>query len=297
MVNIKYFQKIKSTHIQIGFFGIGKGKNCVKVANKVIIVTGGGNGIGRELVLLLLQKQAKVVVVELSMDKLLETQKLSGVNDERLMLLQIDICDREKVMVLPEQIISHFGQVDGLINNAGIIQPFKVLNDLGIEAAVKVMNVNYYGPLFLIKAFLPYFLQRPEGHFINICSMGGFLPVPGQSVYGASKAALKLLTEGLYAELKGTPVKVTVIFLGSTQTNIAANSGIEIKASASKDEGSFKMLPADEAARQIIEGMEKDKFRVLVGSDSKFMDFLYRLNPHYAVNFIQNKMKGLLKRD
>lgn len=266
----------------------------MKVANKVIIVTGGGNGIGRELVLALLQKQAKVVAVDLSMDKLLETQELSGIHGGRLLLKQMDITDKDKVMAFPGEVIAYFGQVDGLINNAGIIQPFKVLNDLELEAAVKVMNVNYYGPLYLIKAFLPHFLQRPAAHIVNICSMGAFLPVPGQSVYGASKAALKLLTEGLYAELKGSPVNVTVVFPGATQTNIAANSGIEIKVNDQADSGSFKMLPADQAARQIIEGMEKDKFRVLVGSDSKFMDFLYRLNPHYAVNFIQNKMKGLL---
>ena len=73
------------------------------------------------------------------------------------------------------------GAVDGLIHCAGIIQPFVRLKDLDYEAIDRVFAVNWWGTLYLTKAFLPVLLARPEGHIVNVSSMGGFLPVPGQT--------------------------------------------------------------------------------------------------------------------
>ena len=189
--------------------------------------------------------------------------------------------------------IQHFGQIDGIINNAGIIQPFVKVNDLTFEQVERVINVNFYGCVNVTKAFLPHLLERPEAHVVNISSMGGFLPVPGQSIYGAAKAAVKLFTEGLYAELKETPVRVSVVFPGAIATNITTNSVIEMP-KVSGDASSMATMPAKEAARIILQGMETNQYRILVGSDSKFMDFLCRLAPEYATNFIAKKMKALL---
>ena len=116
--------------------------------------------------------------------------------------------------LLNESLALHPG-VDGIINNAGIIQPFVRLNDLSYESIERVINVNLYGTLYMIKTFLPHLLTRPEAHIVNISSMGGFLPVPGQTIYGASKAAVKLLSEGLHSELMNTHVMVTVAISGS----------------------------------------------------------------------------------
>ena len=166
----------------------------------------------------------------------------------------------------------HFGAVDGIINNAGIIQPFKVVNDLSNEEIDRVFNVNFFGTLNMTKIFLPTLLSRPEAHIINVSSMGGFLPVPGQSLYGAAKAAVKLFTEALSAELKETNVKVTVVFPGAIATNIMENSGLETP--KSNGDPSMKALSADKAAAQIISAIEKNKTRVFVGRDSSFLDKL-----------------------
>ncbi|MFA7529726.1 MAG: SDR family oxidoreductase, partial [Bacilli bacterium] len=179
------------------------------VKNKVIAVTGGGNGIGREIALLLLEKGAKVAAIDINKDYLDQTAELAGEKNGNLSLHVIDITDREAVEALPEAIIAKHGAVDGVINNAGVIQPFVKVADLDYKKIEFVMNVNFYGTIYMVKSFLPYLLKRPEAHIVNVSSMGGYLPVPGQSVYGASKAAVKLLTEGLYAELKDTNVKVT----------------------------------------------------------------------------------------
>lgn len=260
--------------------------------DKVIVVTGGGNGIGRELVLTLLAKGAHVAAVDIKNDALEETANLAGDKRNNLSTHIVDITDREAVEALPEQVISHHGAVDGIINNAGIIQPFVSVNELDYDKIKLVMDINFYGTLYMVKSFLPHFLKRPVAHITNVSSMGGFLPVPGQSVYGASKAAVKLLTEGLHSELKDTNVKVTVVFPGGVGTNIMVNSGAEgsRKTDNSKDQ-KYKLLSPQEAAEIIINGMENDEYRVLAGKDSKMMDLFYRLHPKKAAELIAKKLK------
>lgn len=268
----------------------------MKVQNKVIVVTGGGNGMGRELVLLLLSKGASVAAIDINEATLKETVELAGGQKDKLSTYVVNITNKEAVEALPAQIIAKHGAVDGLINNAGIIQPFVKLKELDYSALERVMNVNFYGTLYMVKAFLPHLLTRPEAHIANVSSMGGFLPVPGQTVYGASKAAVKLLTEGLRSELLNTNVRVTVIFPGAIGTNIAANSGAmsTLQVDQRKGESSFKMLAPSKAAQIMVNGIEQDRYRILVGQDASFMDFLYRFNPQYAAEFIYKQMKSLL---
>ncbi len=267
----------------------------MKVYGKVIVVTGAANGMGKELVLQLLSKGARVAAVDIKEADLLSLAKVCN-QSQQLSLHVCNITDHEAVKNLPELVLAKHGQVDGLINNAGIIQPFVRITDLSFEAIERVMQVNFYGLLYMTKAFLPLLLNRPEAHIVNTSSMGGFLPVPGQSVYGASKAAVKLFTEGLRSELLQSHVRVTIVFPGAIGTNIAQNSGVgNTLAINEADQGKFKMLAADKAAAIIINGMERNAYRVLVGSDAKLMDFLYRLHPKFAAEYIYKQMKGLLK--
>lgn len=123
----------------------------MKVQNKVIVVTGGGNGIGRELVLNLLSRGARVAAVDIDEAGLQETARLAEQKKDRLSTHVVNITDRDAVAALPEQVISRHGAVDGVINNAGIIQPFVRVNDLDYAAIERVMNVNFYGTLFMTK--------------------------------------------------------------------------------------------------------------------------------------------------
>ncbi len=266
----------------------------MKVRNKVVVVTGGGNGIGRELVLHLLAKGAHVAAVDINEAGLQGTAELAGNHKSHLSTHVVNVTNRDAVLALPEQVIARHGAVDGLINNAGIIQPFVRIKELDYAAIERVMNVNFFGTLYMIKAFLPHLLTRPEAHITNMSSMGGFLPVPGQTIYGASKAAVKLLTEGLHSELMNTRVRVTVVFPGAVGTNIAANSGLGNMLPAEGSQRSIQALAPSKAAQIIIDGMERDRYRVLVGSDSAFMDVLYRLSPRRAAGLIFKQMQSLL---
>lgn len=269
----------------------------MNVRDKVIVVTGGGSGIGRALTLKLLEKGARVAAVDLNENTLSETAELAAQYGDRLSRHIVNVSNRETVEALPGEVIAAHGVVDGLINNAGIIQPFVRLKDLEYDAIERVLNVNLYGVIYMTKAFLPHLLARPEAHIVNVSSMGGFFPVPGQTLYGASKAGVKLLTEGLYSELIDTNVNVTVVFPGAIATNISENSGVMVERAASTDDGvsqSYRTTPADVAAEIIIDGMEQDKFQVYIGSDAKMMNTLYRLNPLRATRFMYNRMKDLL---
>ena len=261
------------------------------VKNKTIVVTGAGSGIGRAICLLLLHKQANVAAVDIHPEALEETQKLAKVDADRYKAFVLDISDKDKVNALPDQVVQHFGSADGLINNAGIIQKFIPVNELPMDEINKVFNVNFYGTLYMTKAFLPVFLKNKEAHLVNISSMGGFIPFPGQTIYGASKAAVKLLTEGLYAELRDTSVRVTVVHPGAVNTNITENSGLgKPKADANSNAAARSLTPT-KAAEIIIKAMERNKFRATVGKDASLLDLLYRMSPRRATNFIGKMMK------
>lgn len=269
----------------------------MKINGKVFVVTGAGGGIGSELVKQLLKKGAKVAAVDLRRESLEALQKTVDVSSGNLSLHPLNITDRKEVEALSEEVMNKLGVVDALINCAGIIQPFVKINDLEYDAIERVMNVNFYGTLYMTKAFLPHLLKRPEGYIANVSSMGGFLPVPGQSVYGASKAAVKLMTEGLYAELLNTNVHVSIIFPGATKTNISENSKVTTSAAAKKgaEKSNIPMLLPERAARLMIRGIEKNKPQIYTGSDSRMMNRLYRLNPVFATRLITKAMKSLLE--
>ncbi|MDX9903245.1 MAG: SDR family NAD(P)-dependent oxidoreductase [Bacteroidales bacterium] len=261
----------------------------MKVKDKKIIVTGGGSGIGRSLVLELLSRGASVIALDINRASLDETSELAGDKKNSLTCMVLDITDRSGVQEFARQ--QAVEDADGLINNAGIIQPFKKLGDLTQEEIDRVVNVNFCGTLCLTRSMLPILKSRKEAHLVNISSMGGFLPVPGQTVYGGAKAAVKLITEGLHSEMRDTSVRVTIVFPGAVNTNIMENSGLQTARTADAEKQAGKILSAGKAAEIIIDGMEKDRYRVLVGKDAKMMDILYRLSPRLAAGFIAKQMK------
>jgi NAD(P)-dependent dehydrogenase (short-subunit alcohol dehydrogenase family) len=264
----------------------------MRVQDKVVAVTGGGSGIGRQLVLQLIARGARVAAADIREEGLAETARLASAGD-RLDISILDVTDRVAVHAWPDQVVERFGGIDGYISNAGIIQPFVRLNDLDYDAIERVINVNLYGAINMAKAFLPHLLERPEAHITNLSSMGGFLPVPGQTMYGAAKAAVKLMSEGLYAELLDTSVGVSVVMPGGVETDIGANSGVTTDIDPD-DAPSFPTTSAPEAAHTILNGIEDGALHILVGRDAKMMNALVRTSPRRATHIISKQMKDLL---
>jgi len=261
----------------------------MQIADKVFVVTGGGNGIGREVVLQLIRRGARVAAVDLSVEGLAETERLAAAPAGRLTTHTLSVADRDAV-------VAAHGQVDGVLNIAGIIQRFVHVEELSIEEIEKVMAVNFWGTLYLDTTFLPLLKARPQAALLNVSSMGALVPVPGQGAYGASKGAVKLLTETLYAELRGTDVAVTLVFPGAIGTNITGNSGVEVpnmdKVIAS-GQVPKTTAPVD-AARQIVDAVSEGTFRLLIGSDAKSLDAMVRARPTWAITKVADQMKKML---
>ena len=259
----------------------------MEIKGKNVIITGGASGVGKELTKQMLKCGCNVAAIDINFENL---EKLKEeLNSQNLKTYVVDMGDVESIRSFREQYKKDYTDVDIIINNAGIIQPFVKVEELDDKTINKVMNVNFFGPVNLIRFFMDDLIKdQSEQYIVNVSSMGGFFPFPGQTIYGASKAALKIFTEGLYAELEKTNVRVMIVLPGAMNTNITANSNVKIE--TSKEESNFKMLEPSVAASQIINGIEKNKFKLFLGSDAKFLKFLYKLNSKSAISFINKKM-------
>jgi len=261
----------------------------VRVDGRTWVVTGGGAGIGQELVWQLLQRGCRVAAVDVSEQGLRQTAERASAGD-RLSTHQVDITDRDAVAALVGEVTRVHGPVDGLVNNAGIIQPFVAFADMDDADIHRVLDVNLMGTIHMTRALLPVLLERPEAYLANVSSMGGFFPFPRQTMYGASKAAVKLLTEGLFAELQDTPVGVSVVMPGPTNTSIATGAAGTPEAGSSR----MPLTEADDAARMIIEGIERDQLHIYLGAIARLANIAIRVAPRQAILFVRGQMQKLM---
>ncbi len=264
----------------------------MRIRDRVFVVTGAGSGIGQAVTWDLLSRGARVAAADLRPEGLAETVAGSAAAPGRLTTHVLDITDRAAVDALPRQVLDAHGQVDGLMCIAGIIQRFVYLDRMTMDEIERIMAVNFWGTLYLDLAFLPLLKERPEASLVNVASMGALVPVPGQSMYGASKGAVRLLTEALYAELRDTGVAVTLVFPGGTATHITENSGVEPP--RIPPDKMPKILTAKEVATAIVEAVRKGRFRVLIGKDTHMLDGLSRIAPQRAIALAAERMKTYL---
>lgn len=260
--------------------------------DRVVVVTGAGGGVGQQLVLQLLKEGAFVAAVDINLDALEKTKERVLDKSANVSIHVADITDRKRVCELSIEVNRQYGHIDILINNAGIIQPFCTLFDLEMEVIERVININFFGMLNMTRTFLPYLAAQGKGYIGNVSSMGGFLPVPGQSIYGASKAAVKIATEALRMELSETDIGVSLIIPGGIETDIKKNSGLKEvnNVEDEKKSSGIKLTSPEKAAETIIQGIKKEKAKILIGSDSALMDLLYRVMPQKAGKLISKVM-------
>lgn len=263
----------------------------MQIQGKTFVVTGGGNGIGRQVVLGLLRRGAAVAAVDLSADALSGTEALAPCDSGGLSTHVVNVTDRQAVAVLLDEVTKCHGQVDGIVNVAGIIHRFVPVADMSFEEFERVMNVNLWGTVIMCTTFLPVLANRPAAAIVNISSLSALLPFAGQTFYGATKAAVKQFSEGLYQELSGTNVAVTTVFPGNISTDISGNSGV--KAIDPKGRKAPSTSPEATAAK-IIKGLEKGSFRVLVGTDARMLDAATRISSRTTTEFIGRQMKSVL---
>ncbi len=262
----------------------------MEIANRVFVVTGGGNGMGRQVALSLVRRGARVALADLSQEGLDETVRLAAAGD-RVSAHVLNVTDRAEVERFPEAVASAHGAVDAVVNIAGTIHRFVPFTELTIDEEERIMNVNFWGTVNMCRAFLPLLTARPEAALVNMSSLAALIPFAGQTFYGASKGAVKQFSEGLYAELLGTSVSVITLFPGNISTSLAANSGVEMIDPKGQK---VRSTTPEEAGRIIVDGIARNSFRVLVGADAKMLERLTRVSARRTTALVASRMKSVL---
>jgi NADP-dependent 3-hydroxy acid dehydrogenase YdfG len=207
------------------------------IAGKVIAITGAGSGIGRATALLLARRGAKVVLAGRRPDRLEALADEIEVSGGAAAYRQTDVSQREDMAGLVRLAQERYGQLDVLVNNAGI-GPISLLDELRVADWEAMIDINLKGTLYGIAAALPVFRQQEFGQFVNVLSTSGLKIVPLQAVYGGTKNAVRTISEGLRQEA-GPKLRVTVISPGFVQTDFAesmTNPAVKAQIEAARDQ-------------------------------------------------------------
>jgi NADP-dependent 3-hydroxy acid dehydrogenase YdfG len=251
-------------------------------AGKVAAVTGAGSGIGQALAIELARSGAKLAISDVNTEGLAATEERLKAIGAPVKADRLDVTEREAFELYADSVVGHFGKVNQIYNNAGIAfaGDVEVSQFKDIE---RVMDVDFWGVVNGTKVFLPHLIASGDGHVINVSSIFGLFSVPGQAAYNAAKFAVRGFTEALRQEMAvaGHPVKVTTVHPGGIKTGIVRNmtaaEGIDLNELAQTFDKKLASTSPQKAARIILDGVRKNKARVLVGPDAKALDVIVRV--------------------
>jgi NADP-dependent 3-hydroxy acid dehydrogenase YdfG len=251
-------------------------------AGKVAAVTGAGSGIGQALAIELGRSGAKLAISDIDTEGLAVTELRLKDIGAPVKADRLDVTEREAFQLYADSVASHFGKVNQIYNNAGIafagdveLSQFKDIE--------RVMDIDFWGVVNGTKVFLPHLIASGDGHIINVSSVFGLFSVPGQAAYNAAKFAVRGFTEALRQEMAvaGHPVKVTTVHPGGIKTNIARNmttiGDVDHEQLTSTFEKKLANTSPEQAAKIILDGVRKNRARVLVGTDAKVLDLIVRI--------------------
>lgn len=254
------------------------------VKNKVVIITGGSEGIGKAMVDLYLMNGAKVATCGRNFDKLNQLQKIHA--GRPLMIYAADVSNEQDCKNFVNATIKLFGTVDILINNAGVSMR-ALVKDVQLDAIKKVMDINFWGTVYCTKFCLEHIIKN-KGTIVGVSSIAGYRGLPGRSGYSASKFAVNGWLEALRTELLDSGVNVMWVCPGFTTSNIrnaALNKDGRSQGETPMDES--KMMSAETCAMHIANAIEKRKRTIVLTFQGKQTVFLNRLLPSLADTLVK----------
>ncbi|MCO8068262.1 SDR family NAD(P)-dependent oxidoreductase [Acinetobacter schindleri] len=256
--------------------------------NKVAAITGAGSGIGQQLAVLLAKQGCHLALSDVNEQGLLKTLELIKDTGVRATLDKVNVANLEEVRAWAEKVEQEHGSINMIFNNAGVALGSTV-EGASYDELEWIVGINFWGVVYGTKEFLPRIKKTGDGHVVNISSLFGLTAQPTQSAYNATKFAVRGFTESLRQELdiENCGVSALCVHPGGIRTNIAnaAKMNDSLRAlgmSPEKSARSFNKLlrcPPEEAARQILEAVQKDKRRLLIGNDAKAIDLIQRILP------------------
>jgi NADP-dependent 3-hydroxy acid dehydrogenase YdfG len=286
--------------------------------NKVAVITGAGSGMGRYLAILLAKDGADICVCDVNEETLGETVEMLRKFNVSVSSHFLDVSDKDAIEALPQKVIDQHGKVDLVFNNAGVTTGAH-FKDMDEDNWDWVMGINFNGVVNSTRAFIPHMINNSEAAIVNTSSIFGMVAVPGQTVYHATKFAVRGFTESLALEMKQTNpnLQIHCVHPGHIGTNIAATARMsdeDFKDNETRSSIFAKNAPKTQqemgelfreggmhpskAAQIILNGVKKNKSRIFIGLDAKLLDLSQRLFPkHYhkdmafLYSFIDNVQK------
>lgn len=234
------------------------------------------------MAVLLSELGASVAIIGRNKTRLKEVQRkvqaASSDKNSKHTAIQADISDFRSVEKSFKQIENKTGSIDILINSAGIVRP-GYFHSLPLNHYQEQMNTNYFGTLYSCRAVLPGMMERGKGHIANISSLAGLISIFGYTAYAPTKFAVTGLTKAMRQELKGRGISVSLLCPPDTDTPQLAEENLHKPYETKAIAGNAGMLSAESVAKDLAEGMAKNKFLILPGLESKIVYALSRFIP------------------
>jgi short-subunit dehydrogenase len=253
--------------------------------DKIVVITGGSDGIGKALVAQFLALGAKVATCGRNENKLslLATEFPSS----NLYTAQVDVSKQDQSEAFIKQVVDNWGRIDILINNAGISMR-ALVSEVSVQTLQNVMDINFWGTVYCTKAALPSIKQN-KGVIVGVSSIAGYRGLPGRSGYSASKFALNGWLEALKTELYASGTHVMWVCPGFTTSNIrnaALDKNAKAQGESPMDEGA--MMSSEQCATHIIHAIEKRKRSLVLTFTGKRTVFMNKFFPAWADKLVHH---------
>src|SRR5579875_2472471 len=248
------------------------------LAGQIVAITGGGRGIGRATAQALIAQGARVAIGDIDAPLAERTAQELGAGTVGLAL---DVTDRPSFEQFLDEVEDRLGPLDVLINNAGIM-PLGPFVDESDAASQRLIDINVYGVLLGSKLALARFLPRRRGHLVQIASAAGKWGIAGGVTYCATKHAVVGLSEGLYQELRGSGVELSVVM--PTVVNTELGSGLP-------QTRAFKAVQPEEVAAAIVDALQTGRFEVYVPKSISATVRFGNVMPRAVLNTINRALK------
>lgn len=220
------------------------------IRGKVVVITGASSGNGAVTARHLAERGARVVLGARRADRIEALANELKEAGHKATAVQTDVTSAEQVRKLVDTAVDTYGQIDVLLNNAGLM-PLAPMEDAKIDEWDQMIDVNLKGTLYGIAAALPHMKTRKVGHIINVSSVYGHKMGPDATVYCATKFGVRALSEGLRSEVKPYNIRTTVISPGAVATELLEHTSVKEIREQTEDFVSQIALPADSFARMV----------------------------------------------
>ena len=268
----------------------------------VAVITGGGGGIARGVAKILCEKGCDIALVDISEEALQESKAALDKFGTKVTTHVVNVTNQAEMEALVDAVLAEHGKVNILHNNAGITLQ-KNFENHSIEDWQRMIGINLWGVIYGTKFFLPALKQAGAGegaHILNMSSLAGFVGMPNQSSYAATKAAVRAISESMYSEVYHYGIGVTTVHPGAIKTKMILAT-LDESDDVKQAEKNFKMVEkmgntVEYASEKIVNAIEKNHQKIRIGKDSILTDLLSRYIPVSFVKLMK-KIADKLRRE